>query len=194
MTKATFRKGAKVEGWERNLSDPRRTLKQVGVVLVAASHEAFAAQGLGGTKWSKRANPNVYGILSDFDAGKTPPGRRFESEKTLIDTGRLRQSIAFRVLSSSVVEVGSNLPYADRLNRGGDIKSGKITEDLQAALWAWLKTKSDQIKGQLGWLLNKSLTDTHLEGTVEARPFVGLTPQIKKDVLTVVGVHIMETK
>jgi len=194
MTRATFKKGARVEGWERNLDNPQRALKQVGILLVAAAQEAFADQAHGPTKWKPRAVPNVYGILADIDAGKTPPGRRFEDRPALVDTGRLRSSISFRLVSAKVVEVGSNLPYADRLNRGGDIESVKITEQVQSDLAEWLKTKSAQIRDSLDWLLSKSRTDTKLEGKVEARPFIGLNRQIRKDILQVVGVSILETK
>lgn len=187
----TFKKGAKVEGWERNLNNPSRTLKQVGILLVAQAQENFEDQAFGSKKWQPRAVPNVYGILADLDAGKNPPARRFEDRPALIDTGRLRSSIAFRILNATTVEVGTNVPYADVHQEGGPIESVKIR---RAVVWAWLREQSKELKKQLGWLVNPKFDGETLKGEVEARPFLGITPQLRKDVARWVGVSIVETK
>jgi len=195
MTKATFKKGAKIERWESNLDDPRVALKQVGVLMVAESQRSFRDQKHGRDKWEPRAPVNVYGIIADFAKGSKPPARRFENSKTLRDTGRLSASIAFRVLGRKAVEVGSNLEYAAVLHHGGKIESETITPEVQKSLGKWLKTKKGVgFKDQLGWLLNKKFTDTKLTGEVPARPFVGITKQTINDVLATVKVAIMEVR
>jgi len=187
----TFKKGAKVEGWERNLDNPKRVLKQIGILLVGAAQEAFEDQAFNGRAWDARAVPNVYGILADLDAGKKPPARRFEDRPALIDTGRLRSSIAFRTLGTHTVEVGTNVDYGDVHQKGGPIESAPINRQ---RVWAWLKEQSKDLRKELGWLVNEKFDGDTLKGEVEARPFLGITKQLRKDVLRWVGVSIVEVK
>ncbi|MCP4794033.1 MAG: hypothetical protein GY882_12000 [Actinomycetia bacterium] len=194
MTRATFKKGAQVERWEKNLANPRAALKQIGALVVAESQRSFRDQQHGKDKWEPRAPVNVYGIISDFAKGGTPPARRFERRPVLKDTGRLSSSIAFKVLGTSAVEVGSNLPYAGTMQYGGPIESEKISSSVRRALWKWLKPKDKGLKAQLGWLLNKKFRGETLKGEVEARPFVGITKDTVEDIREVVGVEIMEIK
>jgi len=103
MAKIGFRKGAKMERFEKGLENPKAALTAIGVMMVAESQDAFQQQRHGSVEWPARSNPNVYGILADFAAGKSaPPARRFQDRPALIDTGRLRSSIAFRVSGKSV--------------------------------------------------------------------------------------------
>jgi len=194
MTKATFQKGAKMERWESNLDDPRRALKHIGALMVAESQRSFREQQHGKDKWEPRAPVNVYGIISDFAKGSTPPARRFERRPVLRDTGRLSSSISFKVLGNTAVEVGTNLPYAGVLQHGGAIESEPITGAVRRALWKWLKPKDSDLKAQLGFLLNKNFRDETLKGEVPARPFVGITEATREDVREVVGVEIMEVR
>ena len=195
MTKATFKKGAKIERWEESLDNPRVALKQIGALMVAESQRSFRDQKHGEDKWEERAPINVYGLIADFAKGSKPPARRFESRPALRDTGRLAGSIAFRVLGRTAVEVGSNLEYAGTMQHGGPIESETITESMQKAIGKWLKTKKGVgFKDQLGWLLNKKFTGETLKGEVPARPFVGITKQTLDDVLVTVKVAIMEVK
>ena len=195
MTRATFEKGAKLERWERNFQNPRNALKQIGALMVAESREAFREQKHGRDRWKPRSDVNVFGIIKDFAGGATaPPARRFERRPALSDTGRLKQSIAFKVFGRSVVEVGTNLPYAKVHQEGGAVKSEKITKGVQEALWKWLKKKDKTLKRRLGFLLNKKFRGKFLEGEVPKRPFVGITKQTRADVLEVVGLRILEVR
>ncbi len=195
MARATFKKGAKVKRWEKNLDNPQAALKQIGALMTAESQRAFKDQKFGKEPWQPRGQVNVFGIIADFHAGKrTPPARRFETRPALRDTGRLSASIAFKLLGSKVVEVGSNLPYAGVHHTGGEVESEPITESVQRLLGNWLKNKGSEFKNRLGVLLNKKLRGTTLKMDVPERPIVGITKQTLKDVQEAVGVKIMEAK
>lgn len=198
MGRVTFKKGAKVERWERNLDNPKKALKVIGQLMVSESQKAFREQKFGKEAWEPRAPINVYGIIADFAAGKAkPPARRFEPRPALVDTGRLKgpTGIAAKTIGTKIVEVGSNLPYAGVLHHGGKIESETITEKVQMALGKWLlKVEDDAIFDRLGFLLNKSWRGKKLEGKVPARPFVGITKRTIVDVRQAVGREIMEVR
>ena len=191
MSKVNFKKGAKLERWEKALQNPKKALKQIGVLMVAESQASFRNQKHGSKKWEGRAPVNVYGIIADFSKGSTPPARRFQTRPALKDTGRLSGSISYKV-SGSAVEVGTNLDYAGVHQFGGAIESEKITKPIQQALNKWLKPKDKGLKESLGWLLNKKFTGQTLKGKVPARQFVGITKQTIEDIREEVGVEIME--
>ena len=194
MARASFKRGAKIERWERALDNPQAALKQIGSFMVSESQGAFQAQGFGKEKWKPRAVPNIYGIIADFHAGKErPPKRRFEARDVLVDTGRLKgpTGVAWKIISKNTVEVGSNLPYAGVLHAGGKIESLPITQKVRDLLAAFLKGPGKEWRKALGFLFSKKVGET-LKGEVEARPFVGITKQTEKDILEAVGVKIFE--
>lgn len=170
-----------------NVEDPAPILKQVGALMQSESQAAFKAQKHGKKGWSGRTVPNVYGIIADLHGtASVPPKRRFEPRPALRDTGRLGSTIAFELIGKKAVEVGSNLPYAGVHNEGGPIESLPINETVQEKLGKWLKGPGKIWKSSLGFLLNKKFTNQTLKGTVEARPFVGLTKQSIADINEVV--------
>jgi len=192
--RVTFKKGAKVERIERKLADTGAALKQIGTLMVAESQRAFKQQQFGATRWDQRAPINVFGIIADFHEGKRkPPARRFERRPALRDTGRLAQSIAFKVLGDTV-EVGTNVEYASVHQRGGETESKPITDQLRRNLWKWLKTQGSDIKRRMGWVLNAKFRGQTLKQQVPARPFIGITTETRKAVRRVVGVEIMEAE
>ncbi len=192
---ATFDEGDKVRRWKRNLDNPSAALKQIGALMTAESQRAFKRQQFGKEAWEPRGPVNVFGIISDFHAGKrNPPQRRFERRPALRDTGRLAASIAFNLLGTKVVEVGSNLPYAGVHHKGGEVESLPITEQVQDLLGRWLKGKGSEHKERLGYLLNKKYLGETLKMEVPERPIVGVTKQTLADVKEAVGVKIMEVR
>lgn len=188
-----FEKGDKLERIEKHLDRPDVALTQIGALMVAESQRAFREQKFGDKVWQPRRVPNLFGIIADFAAGKRePPARRFESRPALQDTGRLLQSIAWRLVNTTTVEVGSTLPYAGTLHTGGEVESEPITEQVRTLLNAWLKGKGSAYRRKLGWVLNKKFAGKTLTAKVSARPIVGITRETYADVLEVVGVRIME--
>lgn len=184
--------GDKLRRVESTLANPTRVLTQIGALMVADSQQAFVDQKWEGKPWKPRSVPNIFGLIADFAAGKKPPARRFEARPALRDTGRLAASIAFRV-AGNATEVGTNLPYAATLNDGGEVESEKITEQVQEALWKFLKGPGKPWQKRLGWLLNKKYRNTKLKQKVEPRQFVGLTPQLVEDIRETIGAEIAQS-
>lgn len=195
MPRIVFDRGAKLDRIAKALENPDKALKQIGAIVVASSQRAFKEQGFDGKPWPARSVPNVFGILADMAAGKSaPPKRRFEPRPALRDTGRLAQSIAFRVLGKTTVEVGTNVEYAAVHQKGGKVESVKITEQVRSSLWQWLSKQSTVLKRQLGWLLNRRYLNKTLSHDVPARPFLGITDDTRKAIRYTVGIEVMETK
>jgi phage gpG-like protein len=192
------------------MNDPKALLTLVGAFFKARAQRAFVEQRRGRAKWQARRVPNVAGVLADLVAGRTPPQRRFEPRPALIDTSALRRSIAFRVLRRDTVEIGSALPYADLMQRGGTSLSPVITEDLQQRLWKWLKPKAkkgvtvknkatgvtSRVEGSdlrvaFGWLLNKKQRGKRVTFKIPSRPFITIEPEDRADLLTDLGVEVV---
>jgi phage gpG-like protein len=197
MTKE-FDEGEKMRRWSANLDNPEQALNAAGLIMVSAYQAAFANQRFGKHRWKQRGKKNTFGIIADFAAGlKAPKSRRFERRPVLMDTGYaggLVSTISHRILGGEVLEVGANKPYADTHQTGGTSTSKKITEDVQHLLWQWMKTTADgkRRKKSLGWLLNKKFRGTELTTQVPARPFIGMTKQLMKDIQETIGTKVME--
>lgn len=192
MAGKEFDQGKKMRRWKTNLENPEKALKQIGILMVAESRGSFKKQKFGSEVWDERAVPNVYGIVSDFWAGKkSPPKRRFDEQPVLSDTGLLKRSITYAVQGDTVT-VGTVVAYADVLHDGGKIKSKTINSQVRQLLWKWLKGRGRKWAGDLGFLLNKKFKDTELEGEVDPRPFVGITKRTLVNAQKVVGTRIME--
>lgn len=195
MARATFRKGAKVARIQKNLDKPTRALKQVGVVMTSESQLAFRSQKFGRKAWDPRGKVNLFGIIADFHAGKkAPPARRFDQRPALKDTGRLAASITWALAGKDVVEVGTNLPYANVHQVGGRVESKPLTTTVRRAFWRWLKRQGPDLKKQLGWVLNRKFKGETLKSEVPKRPFVGVTKKTRDHIREIVGVEIMEVK
>lgn len=192
MARAEFDRGDKIRGWEKRLDNPDKALKQIGALMVAESEYAFREQGMHDKRWPERAEVNVFGIIADLtlEGRNTPPKRRFDSRPALKDTGRLARSIAFRVVSTNAVEVGTNLEYAAVHNFGGTVESKPITETVQKKLAKWLRGKGAKYRDKLGFLLSEKMRGEKLEMDVPKRQFVGITKQTIQDVAEAVGAHI----
>lgn len=193
MPRVTFHKGEKFERIERALASPDKALKQIGALMQAESLSAFKVQQFGGKPWAERAPVNVFGIIADFALGRTQPlARRFERRPVLIDTGRLRSSIAWQIAGTHAVEVGTTVEYAPLHQFGGTAKSARMTSPVRTALWKWLQTQSTDIKRRVGWVLNKKYRNEQVTQQVPARPFLGLTDTTRAAVRKILGVEIME--
>ena len=175
FTKGTF------EGLKKKIGGPEPLLKAIGVFLVGESQRAFRAQKFKGKEWLPRKTPNVAGIVRDLMTNSSVKPRRFEPRPALIDTGRLRGSIAYRV-SGNKVEVGTKLSYASLHQTGGESESlpgaGKGgNKTLRRNLKDFLaRTDDDTLREKLGWLFGVD----SFKINVPARPFLGITQEARK--------------
>lgn len=194
MARVKFKQGGKLSRIRARLDNPSGALKVIGALMTAESQAAFKEQTFGGDAWEPRARLNVFGIISDFHQGrKAPPRRRFETRPALRDTGRLAASISFRLIGPNIVEVGSNLEYAGRMNFGGETESKPINEQVRTLLWSWLKEQDRSMRRRLGWLLNKKFAGQTIKGEVPPRKFVGVTDKTRDYVRRALAVEIFET-
>jgi len=124
---------------ERSLSRPEIALSRIGALVTSRSQKAFDLQARFGRPWPDRWTPNVPGILSDLDRGVSVKERRFKPRPVLMDTGRLRQSIQWRIESADTVAIGTNLPYAKK-HQFGLADSITVTQRMRDGLAKFLRS------------------------------------------------------
>lgn len=150
--------------------DPRPILVGIGVYLTARAQEAFVQQRRGNVRWKPRRVPNVAGIVADLRVGRDPPKRRLDPTPALVDTGRLKSELKSRVTGKNVVEIGTNLPHASKLQFGGK-STQPVPPSVKDALRRLLKKSPwREFDLELEWLLDPDVTT--LTTDVPARPFV----------------------
>jgi phage gpG-like protein len=180
-----FEKGEKWERMEKLLADPTPLLARVGALVVAESQFAFQAQEFDGEQWPERGGDdgiNLFGLLADMAADRTPPQRRFEPRPALSDTGRLAASINFRV-SGKGVDVGTPMLYAQVHQEGGDTESVPLSTAVQSRLRDWLFSRAGaQYRSKLLWLTMPRVTGATLTTTVPQRRFIGLTDEVREEI------------
>lgn len=191
-----FDKGKKLGRIEANLANPEPVMRVIGALVVSESERAFEDQRHDGRRWSARAVPNVYGIIADLAGpASAPAGRRFDSRPALVDTGRLRSSIDSDVVNNGrTAVIGTTVDYAAVHQFGGRIESETISATVQQKLGRWLRGQGAQFRNRLAFLLSPSLLGKKLQGTVEARPFLGLTDRTIAQAHRAIGVEIFEVK
>lgn len=173
-----LRRGSRLAVLADRTRDRAPILKRIGTVIASRMQATFRTQGRGRFPWRARSVPNVAGIVADLAKGATVKPRRFQDRPALIDTGRLRGSISFRVLGQQAVEVGSNVPYAS-LHHTGGVSVQEITPTVRRGLADFLRRRRDEtLSRRLGFLFRAD----RLETRIPARPFVFLTPQDRRDV------------
>jgi len=85
-----------------------RPLKAIGAYMLGSVEKNFQEQGRP-KKWE--------GLKASTIAGRRK-GKGRGGPKILIDTGRLKNSISFRLVTSPGVEIGTNVKYAARQHFG----------------------------------------------------------------------------
>jgi phage gpG-like protein len=190
----------------QRLENPRPLLKQLGLLGVKASRDAFRKQRFGDIPWSAKYNDagspfiNVAGAIEDFNAGKNPKLANLVSRPALIgegDRGGLRASIDYQVTGADGVEIGSNKPYASLMNRGGNT-SVTLSLSGYAKLTDWIGRKRKVRAGgvsrpQSDYANNVFIKHIVKSGApyvhairVKARPFIGFTDELMEDIVDAV--------
>lgn len=169
-----------LESLKERLKNPEPLMQGIGLYLVGQAQRAFREQGRGGTSWAERSVPNRMGVLMDLQQGKTPPARRFQARPAAIDTGRLRSSIAHRIEGTRVI-VGSNLPYASDIQRGGT-KTVQMDAQLRRALADWLKSLRGERRTAMRRAFGFLFQTGSLTVTTPARPFLMVTEEDRRKI------------
>lgn len=158
---------------------PTAALMRIGRLAKERARTAFEAQARGGVAWPARAVPNVMGILRDAETSSTPKGRRFDARPAAIDTGSLRNSIQVSVTGPSSIEVGSALPYASIVQRGG-ASTIQVTQTMRENVKRMVRrdprvAASPRLRGVANG------TTSAITAQVPPRPFLTVTEQDRKD-------------
>ncbi len=171
--------------WEE-LLDRKAVLEEIALTMWVKANEAFDDQGRPEGTWSPRFAPNFAGIVNRLNRGLSPRASDFEPKPALHDTGRLKNSLAHRV-RGNVAEVGTNVPYATRMQEGGPSEI-TLTPQGQERLGKWLrKNRSNRYyQENLGWLFGKPSFTVD----VQARPFLVVTEEDVAEYAEIVAQHI----
>lgn len=182
------------------VKNPAFALTAAGTLLASRARARFTNQGTGGAfrsaigqaaeiilpgmfgafiggmtgKWPARRVPNVLGIISDLEAGRSIQAKRFEARPALVDTGALRDSIRFTVAGTSVTLL-SSMPYASLHEKGGTI-TRTVPRSILPGLAQFLKSQPEH-RSSLGWLFYYAKKRKAIKSTIPARPFLAPTPR-----------------
>ena len=171
------------------IEDPSEALKAIGALFTVKAQRSFREQKRGSISWAPRGVPNVAGIIGDFNKGQNPKARRFQARPAMIDTGRLRGSISW-VVSGNGVTIGTNVPYARKLQEG-IASTVSLTFAGRQKLRQWYrgqsKRKRKEFGKEMGWLFRK----TSITVTPSARPFLTIEDQDVKEVMKLVKERVI---
>lgn len=181
---ADFDEGGAMRRLRRRISRPEQALKAIGALVTARSQARFTSQSFGKAAWLPRAVPNIMGIVADLEAGRGFKERRLQGRPALIDYGRLKGSITFRLSGPREVEIGTNLPYAARLQHGGE-STLPVTKKVKDGLAKLLRDRKE-LRPMLGFLFRRDEVSVE----IPARKFVGMDPQDRQDVRKIAEVAL----
>lgn len=169
--------GSRVASISKAIENLDPLLKKIGAFMVRQTQAGFRDQRRGTTRWAPRRVPNVPGALRDLANGPSIKSRRFDDRPALVDTGRLRQSITFRLFSRSGVQFGTNLQQAKTMNFGG-VSEIAVTAKMRENLAAWLRKQKGERKREMresfGWVFSHPVGD-RIKFSVKKREFVTIT-------------------
>lgn len=186
-------RGTRVQVLADALSNVKPILKKVGLWLVRATQQAFRAQARGMFGWKKRRVPNIPGVLRDMERGITVPGRRFKDRPALVDTGMLRNSIAYEFVNPTTIRFGTNLPYAAVHQRGG-VSKIRLMPVMLTNLAIWLRSQQgEKWRDSFGWVFSKKPGST-LSFRVAKRPFVLVSEGDRAEIRRIIADQIAGDK
>lgn len=180
----TFDSDGGVSFGSEEIRRSRLVRQAVGEELVASSRRAWDEQRApDGTVWQARSVPNIAGMVSDFSKGRADPKpNRLVPRPALIDTGRMRRSIGFRLEAGRVIPtvgVDYGMPH-----REGGATTITITPAVRRAAIRWLdrRDQDDVVDKRLrGAVRNDALTIQF-----PARDFLGADDQAQDTIRTLV--------
>ncbi len=186
------RRGVTYEAIRQRLegSEASGLMKEIGKLMKNRARKAFKMQGRGQSsadKWKPRRVPNIIGALMDFaKGGRKPLKRRFDSRPAAVDTNILRRSIDFRVVKDNEVEIGTTVPYASKVQFGGE-GVFEMTAPVRTKLARWLRTPTGkQWRPHFGFLFRRD----HYFVDTPPRPFLEYRPEDRDDIIRRVARHL----
>lgn len=141
----------------------------VGTTAVNHSRDNFKKQGYEGNKWKRRKEGSP----------------RNTGRAILVDTGTLKDSIRYWIVSEAAVLVGvdqSKVPYAQIHNEGGTIK---ITSKMRKFFWVMHNKTGEQF--WKGLALTKK---THI--TIPKRQYLGVTKELDNQIKTAIEYYVKQ--
>ena len=177
-------KGRKLRLVEDRVRNPGQVLARIGRMVANRAQAAFRLQKRGEDIWPPRGVPNIAGILSDLEKGSSVKKRRFDDRPAGVDTGRLRQSIAWTIIDSTTVEIGTVVEYASKIQFGGE-EVIPITKEMKDGLAKFIG-EDPELSADLGFLLKAD----EYKVNIPPRPFVVVTVQDEEDIRTIVVASI----
>jgi len=184
-----------LERLKARLQDFSQVLESMGTTLNARSQAAFEDKQFGDAVWKPRypgqKGPplNLAGLISDLNAGKEPPMRRFQASPVGIDTGQLQGSITHTVDNSNFsVTAGSRAEHAQRFHAGGDF-SMPVNPETVPRLRAFVESHP-QYKKTLARFIGKNPPDEYASKMAGPRPFVGIIDKDQRDFIEIVEQYL----
>lgn len=175
--------------------DLRPLLKVVGALAVSEAQRHFIDQEFDGVPWESRypsqsaPKINIAGAVDDLNRSGTIRANRFDDRPAGIDKNTLFMSITSRQIDQNTVESGSNLDYADRVNKGG-ISELPVSDRAKKGLGKFLKKQSKDRRKAFGEKVGFLFGVDSLRTEVIGRQFIGVTKQLERDFAELVKLKI----
>jgi len=183
-----------LDGMRSRIENPRGAFTKIGAMMVAQGQRAFTERRLGEFRWPERypGEPepfiNKAAALRDLNRGTPVKKRRLNRQPVLRDTGQLLRSLNWRITGRRSVEAGVGSgpakQYAGKHQRG-DIDSQKVKPIARTTLEDQIKGARGEMKSALG-KMRSVVAEDELTTRINQRPFIGLTPQTRKDIKDIV--------
>lgn len=176
--------GNRVQLASRNAEKLTPLLERIGSYLVKVSQVAFANQRFDGKQWPARSLPNYAGIVRDLNQGQFNEDRLTKARPALVDTGNLRRSIYYRLISNKTVGVASSAPYA-ALHQEGGTDVIPISDAAKSNL-AQLLSSFPKLRPTLGFLFRRN----ELTVNVPQRKFLGVPDASRSKIRDLIDKHL----
>lgn len=177
--------GSKVQLLAKGLDDAGHLMNAWGMYLTEAAQRSFTDQrSPDGKAWPARGLPSYGNLIPGLNAGRFDSAWLTSSRPALVQTGRLRNAITYRVPSPKTVEVINPTEYASLMEKGGS-RTLQITTTGKANLLATLKL-FPALRPKLGWLFRA----TNVTIDIPARPWTGISQKMREDLMAMAGIFL----
>ncbi len=199
----------------KRLENPKKVMKQIGVLIQNQAEITFEEQRLGRIRWKRRypnqGEPfiNIAAALRRFNQDRNPLSRHFERRPALIGERHLSRSVRTRsnitLMGTHEVQAGTTVPYADDHQKGATTRQ-PITDTAKKRIAKFIGSKRKfkiktttmrpdgvvtQVKTEATGAMYKKkleplLNKTELVTKLNPRPMFGLTKQLAEDIVELV--------